>query len=135
MAQNIELEPRQAGGSTEQNVYADVYRVLLAGMMVSTALFIAGIVRALMHPAYYPLSTRWVRSQYHWSVFWHGLITGDAVALMMAGTILLILTPVARVVVSIWAFFVDRDYRFVVVTSIVLFVMVVTLIAAHFGLR
>ncbi len=135
MTQKIELEARQAGGSTEQNVYADVYRVLLAGMMVSTALFVAGIIRALMHPAYYPLTTRWVRSQYHWSVFWHGVMSGEPVALMMAGTVLLILTPVARVVVSIWAFFVDRDYRFVVVTSIVLLVMVITLVAAHFGLR
>ncbi len=135
MAEKVELESKASAGSTEQNVYADVYRVLLAGMLVSTALFVAGIIRALMHPAYYPLSSRWVRSHYHWSVFRHGLVTGDAVALMMAGTVLLILTPVARVLVSIWAFFVDRDYRFVVVTSIVLLVMVITVIAAHFGLR
>ncbi len=134
MARNLEVESKPATGSTEQNVYADVYRVLLAGMVVSTALFAAGIVRALMHPAYYPLSTRWVRNQYHWIVFWHGLVTGDAVALMMAGTVLLILTPAVRVIVSIWAFFVGRDYRFVVVTSVVLLVMILTVVAARLGL-
>ncbi len=134
MARNIEVESKPARGSTEQNVYADVYRVLLAGMVLSTALFAAGIIRALMNPAYYPLSTRWVRSHYHWSVFWHGLVTGDAVALMMAGTVLLILTPVTRVIVSIWAFFVDRDHRFVAVTTIVLLVMIMTVVAARLGL-
>ena len=121
--------------STEENVYSVVYYALLGGMIVSSILFAIGIVRALMHPDYYPLNSDWVRS--HYSVSWvmHGLATLDPVALMMVASILLILTPVARVIVSIYAFLVDRDFKFVVITGIVFLVMVVTVIAGLLGLK
>jgi uncharacterized membrane protein len=54
---------------------------------------------------------------------------------MLLATALLILTPVARVVVSIAAFLTDRDYKYVVVTSIVLLVMGVTVVLGLFGLQ
>lgn len=120
---------------TEQNVYVDVYRLLIAGMIVSSILFALGIVLALLHPQYIPLSTRWVRSQYHVTTVVHGIMHGDPTAILLVATVLLILTPVARVVVSIVAFLVDRDYKFVVVTSIVFLVMVITVILGELGLK
>lgn len=120
---------------TEQNVYVDVYRLLIAGMIVSSILFALGIVLALLHPQYIPLSTRWVRSQYHVTTVVHGIVHGDPSAILLVATVLLILTPVARVVVSIVAFLVDRDYKFVVVTSIVFLVMVITVILGELGLK
>lgn len=113
----------------------DVYRLLIAGMIVSSVLFAIGIVLAMVHPHYIPLSTRWVRSQYHVSAVVHGMLQGDPIAFMLVATVLLILTPVARVVVSIVAFFIDRDYKFVAVTSIVFLVMVVTVILGELGLK
>lgn len=121
--------------STEENVYSVVYYALLAGMIVSSILFALGIIRALMHVTYYPLSADWVRSHYTFSWLTHGLATLDPVALMMAGTILLILTPVARVIVSLYAFAVDKDLKFEVITGIVFIVMVVTVLAGLLGLK
>jgi uncharacterized membrane protein len=123
------------GPSTEENVYVDVYRLLIAGMIVSSILFALGIVLALLHPHYIPLSTHWVRSQYDVTTVVHGLLHGDSTAILLVATVLLILTPVARVVVSIVAFVVDRDYKFVVVTSFVLLVMVITVILGELGLQ
>jgi len=120
---------------TEENVYIDVYRLLIAGMIISSILFALGIVLALLHPQYIPLSTRWVRSQYHVSTVVRGIMHGDPTAILLMATVLLILTPVARVVVSIVAFLVDRDYKFVVVTSIVFLVMVITFILGELGLK
>jgi uncharacterized membrane protein len=120
---------------TEENVYIDVYRLLIAGMIISSILFALGIVLALLHPQYIPLSTRWVRSQYHVSTVVRGIMHGDPTAILLIATVLLILTPVARVVVSIVAFLVDRDYKFVVVTSIVFLVMVITVILGELGLK
>ncbi len=119
---------------TEENVYVDVYRLLIAGMIVSSILFALGIVLSLLHPLYIPLSTRWVRSQYHVTTVVHGIMHGDPTAILLVATVLLILTPVARVVVSIVAFLVDHDYKFVVVTSIVFLVMVITVILGELGL-
>lgn len=121
--------------STEENVYSVVYYALLGGMIASSILFAIGIVRALMHPGYYPLTTDWVRSHYNFSWVMHGLATLDPVALMMVAALLLILTPIVRVIVSIYAFLVDRDFKFVVITGIVFLVMVTTVVAGLLGLR
>jgi uncharacterized membrane protein len=121
--------------STEENVYAGVYHVLVAGMLISSALFVAGIVSAFVHPAFFPLAAKWVRE--HYSVSWviQGVAGFKPMALMMAAVVLLILTPVARVVISIYAFTVDRDWKYVVITSTVLLIMVMTAVAGLLGLR
>jgi len=119
----------------QQNVYAGVYHVLVAGMILSNVLFVAGIVLALCHPLYFPLSASWVRRQYHASLIIHGLIHGEPNAFFLVGTVLLILTPVARVLVSVYAFSVDGDRKYVAITSAVLMVMVITVILGLFGVR
>jgi uncharacterized membrane protein len=124
-----------AGMETEQNVYTDVYRLLIAGMVVSTVLFLIGLVLELLHPQYFSLSARSVRQEYHWGILLHGLANGDPNAFMMVATVILILTPVARVVVSIYAFFVDSDLKYVSITSFVLFVMIVTVVFGFLGLK
>lgn len=123
------------GGTAEENVYADVYRVLLGGMIVSSALFAIGLALALLHPEHYPLGPDWVRSHYHLSTIWQGVKSFDPFTIMLIATALLILTPVLRVAISIWAFVVDRDWKFVVVTSIVLVVIVLSVVLSRFGLK
>jgi uncharacterized membrane protein len=123
------------GHEVEANVYADVYRLLLAGMILSSILFAVGLVLALLHPRYFPLSAEWVRQQYHWSVIAHGLASGNPSSYMMVATVILILTPVFRVIVSIYAFFVDGDHRYVAVTSTVLLVIILTVVLGLLGLR
>lgn len=119
----------------EENVYAAVYHALLIGMYISTALFAIAIIRALIRPEFIPLSPEWVRGYYHWGVLRHGLATFDPVALMLVATAVLILTPVARVLVSIYAFAVDHDGKYVVVTGIVFAIMILTVILGLLGLR
>jgi uncharacterized membrane protein len=120
--------------SSELNVYADVYKVLLAGMIVSTVLFAAAIVSALLHPEFVPLTPEWIKQHYHRAVIAAGIRSFDPTVIMLIATVLLILTPIARVGVSIYAFAVDRDYKFVVVTLSVLLVILLTVILVLFGL-
>jgi uncharacterized membrane protein len=127
--------PAKQSGSEELNVYAGVYKVLLIGMIVSTALFAAGIVRALLHPQFVPLTPEWIRQHYHWQAVVAGIRSFDPTVIMMIASVLLILTPIARVVVSIYAFAVDRDRQFVVVTLMVLSVILVTVVLGLFGLK
>ena len=135
MAEKHDPAHEERLGNVADNVYADVYRVLLVGMILSTLLFAAGVVMALIHPVYVPLSAAWIREHYHWTVFLHGLTTGDPTTLMMLATVLLILTPVSRVLVSIYVFYIDHDRKYVVVTSIVFLVMVLTVILSQLGLK
>ncbi len=119
----------------EANVYSGVYRVLMAGMFASTALFIIGVALALLHPVVIPLDSKWILEQYHAGVVFQGLLLGNPASYMMLATILLILTPVTRVLVSIYAFWVDRDYKFVAVTSVVFLVMALTVVLSRLGLK
>jgi uncharacterized membrane protein len=120
--------------SAELNVYADVYKVLLGGMILSTVLFVIAIMRALLRPEFVPLTPEWIKQHYHWAVIINGIRSFDPTVVMLIATALLILTPVARVVVSVYAFAVDRDHKFVVVTLIVLLVILLTVVLGLFGL-
>lgn len=119
----------------EDNVYADVYRVLLAGMYVTTAMFTVGLILALLHPAQVPLDPAWVSSHYRLRPVLSGLAHGDPASFMLVATLMLILTPVVRVAVSIYAFVVDRDYKYAGITGVVLLIMILTVVLARFGLR
>lgn len=119
----------------EQNVYAGVYHMLIAGMVVSNVLFVIGVVLGLLHRQYFPLSAAWVRQQYHASLIFDGLIHGQATAYLLLGTLLLILTPVARVIVSIYAFWIDQDRKYVAVTLSVFIIMILTVILGLLGVR
>jgi len=121
--------------SEQQNVYAGVYYMLIAGMIVSNVLFVIGIILALLHPQYFPLSSSWVREQYHASLIFDGLIHGRPTSYFLLGTLLLILTPVARVIVSIYAFWIDGDRKYVAVTLTVFIIMVLTVILGLLGVH
>ncbi len=135
MSEPSKIDKRKQRTTDELNVYEDVYRVLLGGMLVSTSLFIIAIVRALLRPTFVPLTRSWIRQHYHWSIIVQGITSLDPTVIMLIATVLLILTPVSRVVVSIYAFAVDRDRKYLVVTSMVLLVMAITVVLGLFGLK
>lgn len=62
---------------------------------------------------------------------WQGLISFNAYAYMMAGIYLLILTPVLRVVISIYAFYQEKDILYVKITSLVLLILIISVIVGH----
>lgn len=128
-------DPDPAFSEPQKNVYADVYWVLLWGMIVSTLLFAGGIVAALLHPQYIPLQSSWIRQHYNWAVVLRGIRTFHPTIILMVATIILILTPILRVLISIYAFFVDRDRKYVVVTSTVLLVIILTIVLGACGLQ
>jgi uncharacterized membrane protein len=121
--------------SEERKVSAGVYYVLLAGMYVSTTLYIVGIVLELLRPTFVPLTPDYIKQYYHWTAVVHGLARLDPMAIMLVATALLILTPVVRVLVSIYAFATEGDRKFVAVTSIVFAIIVATAILGLLGLR
>lgn len=54
--------------------------------------------------------------------------TGDGRAIIQLGILLLIATPIARVVFSVFAFWVQRDYLYVGVTIVVLVILLYSLL-------
>lgn len=119
----------------EQTIYRDVYDVLTAGMLVSSALYVAGIILALVHPRVIPLTREFIMRNYRLVTVWHGLVHFRPGALMFLATVILILTPVSRVVISVYAFHSEGDRKYVMVTGIVLGVIILTVILGRLGLQ
>lgn len=57
-----------------------------------------------------------------------GAFHGESLAIIQLGILMLIATPIARVLFSVIAFLVERDFLYVVVSAIVLLVLLYSLI-------
>ena len=67
----------------------------------------------------------------HFGAIFHGLIQFKPFAIIMLGIFCLILTPVLRVVVSIYAFAKENDRLYVAITSTVLIILVVAMFLGY----
>ena len=99
-----------------------VHGVLIIGLIISTALMLAGIGLALFYQRDLPTVVPDI-----------GDVVGRVLAVrpsgfLALGLLVLIATPILRVVGSIGAFVYERDWRFAGVTALVLVVLIVSLL-------
>jgi len=62
------------------------------------------------------------------------LPTLDPTTVMLIATVLLILTPILRVMVSMYIFAAEGDWKYVGITAVVLLVILATIACGAFGL-
>jgi uncharacterized membrane protein len=65
---------------------------------------------------------------------WQGLQMGNPLAVIMAGLLVLLATPVLRVAVSVVAFALEGDLRYVTITFLVLLVLLASFVLGKAGL-
>lgn len=105
--------------------------VLRIGVLLSAAIVIVGV---LMFYATYATTRTDVRQFPHsLGAVMHGLAHGDARSVIVLGLLVLLATPVLRVAVSIFTFALERDWRYVVISSIVLGVLVLSFFLGRGG--
>jgi uncharacterized membrane protein len=63
----------------------------------------------------------------------HGLGTLDPTSIIATGLLVLLATPVVRVAVSIVAFALERDRTYVVITSLVLLILLISFVSGRGG--
>ncbi|MNO06317.1 hypothetical protein D3C81_2280520 [compost metagenome] len=56
-----------------------------------------------------------------------------SVAIIQTGLLLLILTPVFRVFVSLFVFWAEKDYRFVLITAVVFVILIASFLLGKAG--
>jgi len=98
--------------------------ILRIGVVVSAGIILLGMILLF----FLPTTTQVPNSL---PLILQGLLQLNGEAFIMLGLFCLILTPVLRVVVSIFAFAKEKDYLYVVITIIVLIILV---IGMSFGL-
>jgi len=112
----------------EHRIERSLGKLLTVGTAVAGVVLLAGIVRLILHapagvrPAYGQFSPAAERGKGVAEILTSVLVL-DAHALMLAGVLVLILTPVARVVFTLAAFALRRDWLYVAMTTLVLVVL------------
>ncbi|PMD73163.1 DUF1634 domain-containing protein [Companilactobacillus nuruki] len=103
-------------------------KILRIGVSISAIVILIGVALYFMNGSGY-VGNSFPR---RFSAIFNGLAAGKSYAVIMSGVFLLILTPVLRVVVSIYAFYKEHDTLYVVITTIVL---VILMFAMFMGYR
>src|SRR5260370_39946396 len=131
----VEQEEHAPDGSLEQlqKVYADKEKlaaniiswVLRGGVILSASIILIGFLMLPLRPGGLSVQ-RFLSFPQTLSQVWAGLLVLHPQAIITLGLLLLIATPVMRVAVSIVAFALERDHRFVVITVLVLAILLLS---------
>jgi uncharacterized membrane protein len=107
-----------------------ISRVLRAGVLLSAGVISLGIIDFWLFPHRQSGTQDLPHSI---AGVWTGLALADPSAIITAGLLLLVATPVIRVAVSIIAFAVNRDLLYVGITCLVLAILLVSLFSGLGG--
>lgn len=100
-------------------------RILQVGVIVSAIVMLIGMVLFLVTGnSGYPGTTIPLKM----GAILVGTLQFKPYAIMMLGIYCLILTPVLRVVVSIYAFYKEKDHLYVIITTAVLIILLIALV-------
>lgn len=106
-------------------------RLLQAGVLLASAVVLLGGILYVRAHAGAPMSYRTFTSEpaelRHPAWVFHLIATGDGAAIVQLGLLLLIATPIARVVFAVVGFAIERDRLYVGVSLVVLAVLMISL--------
>ncbi|ATO42708.1 DUF1634 domain-containing protein [Loigolactobacillus coryniformis] len=123
------MQPNKEQTNTEMAQVEKIIGVILQiGVLISAIIIGIGLLLLLFtgHSGYSGQNF----PTYFGAIF-HGLIQFKPFAIIMLGIFCLILTPVLRVVVSIYAFAKENDRLYVAITSTVLIILVFAMILGY----
>jgi uncharacterized membrane protein len=98
-----------------------LYLVLRAGMILSLVTMLLGLILYLLYSGTYdgfiPLDA-----------LWNELRHANSIAIMELGIMFLIATPLIRIITALIVFAYEKDVKFVIISSIVLFVIIIAVV-------
>lgn len=117
---------------SDKQVDEFIGQVLRAGVLLSSAVTLVGLVLYLWHhsastPNYHVFHSISGKLR-HLQQLFPDAFHGDPVAIIQVGILLLIATPVARVAFLVGAFALERDRMYVAVSGLVLAVLVYSIV-------
>jgi uncharacterized membrane protein len=109
---------------TRRELNVAVHRMLILGLILSTTVLCIGLVLSAVNPMPEPSRVTDFR------LVFNGLRRGSPASILSLGILLLIATPVLRVLGSLIEFIGKRDWRYALLTSLVLLILG---ISVYFG--
>jgi uncharacterized membrane protein len=103
-------------------------------VILSATIILIGFLLLLIHIGEQPGFAMSIGAFPHsLSQVWSGLLVLQSQAILAAGLLLLIVTPVITVITALVAFAIKRDLRFVVITCVVLAILLTSMLIGKGG--
>lgn len=120
---------------TDVDLNRSVGNLLRLGVILSVITSLIGFVKLFMEgfkmPRKYKLLDMGTSSEKVWSHFWETLCKGDGMAIIQLGILMLIFTPLMRIIFALIGYLKEKDYTYVIISSIVLIIMVISFITGY----
>jgi uncharacterized membrane protein len=141
MSQPLPPAPEAPRDEVVHRVEVIIARLLRWGVLTSLVLMLAGTLISFLRSGRYGHTSDDVQrmisesGNFPHNIRWlvEGLATFRGQQLIVLGLLLLILTPVLRVAVSIVAYLIERDFAFVLITSTVLALLILSFFVGGHG--
>ncbi|KQT18517.1 hypothetical protein ASG31_07310 [Chryseobacterium sp. Leaf404] len=120
---------------TDVDLNRSVGNLLRVGVILSVITSVIGFIKLFMEgfkmPRKYKLLDMGTSSEKVWSHFWETLCKGEGMAIIQLGILMLIFTPLMRIIFALIGYLKEKDYTYVIISSIVLAIMAVSFFAGY----
>lgn len=120
---------------TDVDLNRSVGNLLRLGVVLSVITSLAGFVKLFSEgfkmPKKYSSLEMGTSSEKVWGHFWDSLCKGEGMAIIQLGILLLIFTPLMRIVFALIGYLKEKDYVYVVISSIVLAIMAISFLTGY----
>lgn len=120
---------------TDVDLNRSVGNLLRLGVILSVAISIIGFVKLFLEgfkmPKNYSLLETGSSSEKLWGQFWESLCKGEGMAIIQLGILVLIFTPLMRIVFALIGYLKEKDYIYVIISSIVLAIMAISFFTGY----
>lgn len=120
---------------TDIDLNRSVGNLLRIGVMLSVATSLFGFIKLFLEGFKMPKHYTDLESTSGniWREFWTSLMNFEGMAIIQLGILILILTPLVRIIFALIGYLKERDYVYVVISLIVLSIMAVSFFTGYAG--
>ncbi|WP_336715070.1 DUF1634 domain-containing protein [Chryseobacterium mucoviscidosis] len=120
---------------TDVDLNRSVGNLLRLGVILSVATSLIGFIKLFMEgfkmPKKYTSLDMGESSEKVWGHFWNSLCKGEGMAIIQLGILLLVFTPLMRIIFALIGYLKEKDYIYVVISSIVLAIMAISFFTGY----
>lgn len=120
---------------TDVDLNRSVGNLLRLGVILSVATSLIGFIKLFTEgfkmPEKYTSLDMGSSSEKVWGMFWNSLCKGEGMAIIQLGILLLIFTPLVRIIFALIGYLKEKDYVYVVISSIVLAIMAISFFTGY----
>ncbi|SEW00111.1 Uncharacterized membrane protein [Chryseobacterium wanjuense] len=120
---------------TDVDLNRSVGNLLRLGVILAVATSLIGFVKLFTEgfkmPKKYTSLDMGTSSEKVWGQFWDSLCKGEGMAIIQLGILLLIFTPLMRIIFALIGYLKEKDYIYVAISSIVLAIMAVSFFTGY----